>query len=71
MQILITHSSLARTRVLSLSRWQISLALASLVVALLLLSGTVYHFVFLKAPRGLAGGQPAGATGGARRDRAA
>jgi len=51
MQILITHSSLARTRVLSLSRWQISLGLASLVVALLLLSGTVYHFVFLKAAR--------------------
>jgi murein DD-endopeptidase MepM/ murein hydrolase activator NlpD len=51
MQILITHGSLARTRVLSLSRWQISLALASLVVALLLLSGAVYHFVFLKAAR--------------------
>jgi murein DD-endopeptidase MepM/ murein hydrolase activator NlpD len=51
MQILITHSSLARTRVLSLSRWQIGLGLAGLVVALLLLSGAVYHFIFLKAAR--------------------
>lgn len=51
MQIMITHGSLARTRVLSLSRIQIGLALAGLVVALLLLSGAVYHFIFLKAAR--------------------
>jgi murein DD-endopeptidase MepM/ murein hydrolase activator NlpD len=51
MQIMITHGSLARTRVLSLSRLQIGLALAGLVVALLLLSGAVYHFIFLKAAR--------------------
>jgi murein DD-endopeptidase MepM/ murein hydrolase activator NlpD len=51
MQILITHGSLARTRVLSLSRWQIGLGLAALVVALLMLSGAVYHFIFLKAAR--------------------
>jgi murein DD-endopeptidase MepM/ murein hydrolase activator NlpD len=51
MQILITHGSLARTRVLSLSRLQIVLALCALVTALLLLSGAVYHFIFLKAAR--------------------
>ncbi len=51
MQILITHGSLARTRVLSFSRLQITLALVGLVVALLLLSGAVYHFIFLKAAR--------------------
>jgi len=51
MQIMITHGSMARTRVLSLSRLQIALGLFSLVVALLLLSGAVYHFIFLKAAR--------------------
>lgn len=51
MQILITHGSLARTRVLHFSRWQLGAALALLVIALTLLSGTVYHFVFLKAAR--------------------
>jgi murein DD-endopeptidase MepM/ murein hydrolase activator NlpD len=51
MQILITHGGLARTRVLSFSRLQITAALAALVVTLLLLSGAVYHFVFLKAAR--------------------
>jgi murein DD-endopeptidase MepM/ murein hydrolase activator NlpD len=42
---------LARTRVLSFSRLQIVLALCTLVTVLLLLSGAVYHFVFLKAAR--------------------
>ncbi len=51
MQILITHGSLARTRVLQFNRWQLGAALAALVVVLSLLSGTVYHFVFLKAAR--------------------
>ena len=51
MQILITHGTLARTRVLQFNRWQLGAALAALVVALTLLSGTVYHFVFLKAAR--------------------
>jgi murein DD-endopeptidase MepM/ murein hydrolase activator NlpD len=51
MQIMITHSSLVRTRVLNFSRWQIAGALAALAVALMLLSGAVYHFVFLKAAR--------------------
>lgn len=51
MQILITHGGLARTRVLSFSRLQITVALLALVMALLLLSGAVYHFIFLKAAR--------------------
>src|SRR5882762_3004264 len=51
MQILITHGSLARTRVMHFNRWQLAGMLAALVVVLTLLSGTVYHFVFLKAAR--------------------
>jgi murein DD-endopeptidase MepM/ murein hydrolase activator NlpD len=51
MQILITHGSLARTRVLHFNRWQLLSALGALIVVLTLLSGTVYHFVFLKAAR--------------------
>lgn len=49
MQILITHGSLATTRVLHFRRWQILVGAAALVVALLAVSGAVYHFVFLKA----------------------
>lgn len=51
MQIMITHGSLARTRVLSVSRFQLMFALSALVVTLLLLSGVIYHFIFLKAAR--------------------
>jgi murein DD-endopeptidase MepM/ murein hydrolase activator NlpD len=51
MQILITHGSLARTRVLRLNRWQLGAALATLVIVLMLLSGTIYNLVFLKAAR--------------------
>jgi murein DD-endopeptidase MepM/ murein hydrolase activator NlpD len=51
MQILITHGSLARTRVLRLNRWQLVGALGALVLLLAALSGTVYHFIFLKAAR--------------------
>ncbi len=51
MQILITHGSLARTRVLRFNRWQLAGALAALIVVLAALSGTVYHFIFLKAAR--------------------
>lgn len=51
MQILITHGSLARTRVLHFNRWQLASALVFLTVVLTLLSGTIYHFVFLKAAR--------------------
>lgn len=51
MQIMITNGALARTRVMQLSRVQLVLAFATLLVVLTLLSGTVYHFVFLKAAR--------------------
>ncbi len=51
MQILITHGSLARTRALSFNRWQALAATAVLAILLMLLSGTVYHVVFLKAAR--------------------
>jgi murein DD-endopeptidase MepM/ murein hydrolase activator NlpD len=51
MQILITHGTLARTKVLQIHRGQLLLALAALVAALMLLSGTIYHMIFLKAAR--------------------
>ena len=51
MQILITHGSLARTRVLQVNRWQLGAALSGLVIMLLLLSGTIYNLVLLKAVR--------------------
>lgn len=51
MQVLITHGSMARARVLQLQRWQIVAAALALAGLLLLLSGTVYHFVLLKAAR--------------------
>lgn len=51
MQLLITHGRLARTHALQFTRWQFMLGVLALVATLLLLSGTVYHFVFLKAAR--------------------
>lgn len=51
MQVLITHGRLAHTRVLQLTRVQLALGALLLVAALLALSGTVYHFIFLKAAR--------------------
>lgn len=51
MQIMITHGSLARTRVLHLSRLRLALLLSALALLLVMLSGTVYHMVFLKALR--------------------
>lgn len=51
MQVIITHGSLARTRVLHFSRWQLVGALIGLTVVLMLLSGVIYNFVFLKAAR--------------------
>lgn len=51
MDILIIHGRLARTRSLHLRPLQLWLMLGALLLALLLLSGTVYHFVFLKAVR--------------------
>ena len=51
MQILITHGGMARTRVLRFNRWQLGSCLALVTIALLVLSGTIYNFVFLKAAR--------------------
>ena len=51
MQILITNGSLARTRVLRLNRWQLTLALVGFATLLTLLSGLAYHYIFLKAAR--------------------
>ena len=49
MQVMITHGTMARTRVLSFSRWQLVVAALLLAFLLMLTSGAVYHFVFLKA----------------------
>lgn len=51
MQILITHGTLAKTRVLSFNRLQLAAGLLALVILLMGLSGTIYHAVFLKAAR--------------------
>jgi murein DD-endopeptidase MepM/ murein hydrolase activator NlpD len=51
MQILITHGSSARSRVVQLNAWQLGLAGAALVFVLILLSGTIYHVLFQKAAR--------------------
>lgn len=51
MQVLITHGHLARTRVLHFSRWQLVAAAVVFGGVLLLASGVVYHFIFLKAAR--------------------
>jgi murein DD-endopeptidase MepM/ murein hydrolase activator NlpD len=51
MQIMITHGSMARTRVLHFNRLQLVALLFGTVAGLLLLSGTIYHVIFLKAAR--------------------
>jgi murein DD-endopeptidase MepM/ murein hydrolase activator NlpD len=51
MQIMITHGGMSRTRVVHVSPAQVVLSVGALVVALLLLSGAVYHYFFLKAAR--------------------
>jgi murein DD-endopeptidase MepM/ murein hydrolase activator NlpD len=51
MQIMITDSSLVRTRALHFRRWQVGLAALLLVTVLMMISGAVYHFIFLKAAR--------------------
>jgi murein DD-endopeptidase MepM/ murein hydrolase activator NlpD len=51
MQLLITHGTMARTRVLQFQRWQLLLAAALLAFVLMLTSGAVYHFIFLTAAR--------------------
>ena len=51
MQVIITHGSMARTRVLQFRRWQLLLAALLLALVLMASSGAIYHFVFLKAAR--------------------
>jgi len=51
MQILITDHGRGRTRLLSVSRTQIVLGVLAIIAALVLLSGAIFHFVFLKAAR--------------------
>ena len=51
MQVLITHGSMARTRVLHFRRWQLLLAALGVTGLLMVASGAVYHFVFVKAAR--------------------
>ncbi len=51
MQIIITHGHAARTRVLSLSRVQLALAVLLLGLSMLAVSGAIYHLVFIKAAR--------------------
>lgn len=49
MQIMITHGTLAMTRVMHFSRTKLVLAAIALGLLLMLASGAIYHFVFLKA----------------------
>ncbi len=51
MQIIVTHGSLAKTRVLNLPGWQLLMAGVTMALLLLALSGLVYHFVLLTAAR--------------------
>lgn len=49
MQVMITHGRLARTRVLQLSPLKLAAAVAALALLLMLASGAIYHWIFLKA----------------------
>lgn len=51
MQVLITHGRMARARAMQFSALQLALLCLGLVLTLLVLSGTIYHYVFLKAAR--------------------
>ena len=51
MQVLITHGHVGQTRMFRFNRWQLLGGGLALFAVLMLLSGTVYHFVFLKAAR--------------------
>jgi len=51
MQVLITHGSVARTRVLHFRRWQLAAAALGLAAGMLLIAGAGYHFLFLQAAR--------------------
>jgi len=51
MQIIVTHGSLAKTRVMNLPGWQLGMVAATLALVLLLVSGIAYHFLVLTAAR--------------------
>lgn len=51
MQIMITDSSLVRTRVLHLRRWQVAVGALVLAGTLMAISGLAYHFLFITAAR--------------------
>ena len=51
MQIMITHGGVSRTRVMHISPAQMVVSGCVLVLAILLLSGAIYHYFFLKAAR--------------------
>jgi murein DD-endopeptidase MepM/ murein hydrolase activator NlpD len=51
MQMMITHGGMSRTRVMHISPAQMILSACVLVAAILLLSGAIYHYFFLKAAR--------------------
>jgi murein DD-endopeptidase MepM/ murein hydrolase activator NlpD len=51
MQIMITHGGVSRTRVVHVSPAQVVVSIVALVVAILVLSGAIYHYFFLKAAR--------------------
>ncbi|WP_418319128.1 M23 family metallopeptidase [Piscinibacter sakaiensis] len=51
MQILVTHTSMSASRVLQFSRLQLVSAVLAVLMLLMLVCATVYHFVFLKAAR--------------------
>ena len=51
MQIMITHGSLAQTRVLQLSPVQVGALLVAGALALMALSAVIYHFVLVRAVR--------------------
>lgn len=51
MQILVTHGTLARTRVIHLRRWQLAAGALLAALVLMLTSGAVYHYFFLQAAR--------------------
>lgn len=51
MQILITDSTLVRTRALHIRRWQFALGALFLAAVLMMISGAIYHFIFLTAAR--------------------
>lgn len=51
MQLIVTHGHSARPRIVQLAAWQCAALLIALAGLLLILSGMVYHFVFLTAAR--------------------